>query len=278
MPFSVIEGTFHVSGYSPDGDSVRFQARDRADWSKLSGPPVALNARGHAQLRFEAIDTLETHYLRFHQPLGLATEALEFLLADLGITEVEWNDARTEVTSAADGTNGYILSRATEQNRRPVAFVFAGEPPEEDSEEVFLDADTLRGSLNYRSLERGFAYPTYYKGLFPDLREAMTGAVARAREEGLGVWAEDRTTAGFDVEGLESLTEEHVILPKLFRRLAEYLQAGGSVSGFDEFLEARAEGVIVIPDVHATHFDTVVEVEGETVRMTERPEDLIFEG
>ena len=77
---------------------------------------------------------------------------------------------------------------------------------------------------------------------------------------------------------MKSLTEEHVILPKLFRRLAEYLQAGGSVAGFDEFLEGRAEEIIVIPSVHATHFDTVVEVEGETVRMTERPEDLIFEG
>ena len=96
----------------------------------------------------------------------------------------------------------------------------------QDSAEVFLDVDTLRKSANYRSLERGFAYPTYYKGLFPNLREAMTEAVVRARDEGLGVWAEDRTNAGFRVEGLGSLAEEHVILPKLFRRLVEYLQAG----------------------------------------------------
>ena len=181
------------------------------------------------------------------------------------------------MTSATDGTRG-ILSRAAEQNRRPVAFVYAAEPPEEDGAEIFLDGDLLRESLNYRSLERGFAYPTYYKGLFPNLRETMTGAVARTREEGLGVWAEDRTNSGFRVEGLKSLSEDHVILPKLFHRLAEYLQAGGSVAGFDEFLEGRAEEIVVIPSVHATHFDTVVEVEGETVRMTERPEDLIFEG
>ena len=278
MPFSVIEGTFHVVGYSPDGDSVRFQARDDADWRKLNGPPVALNARKHAQLRFEAVDTLETHYLNSHQPLGPATGPLEFLLADLGIADVGWNAERTEVTSATDGTRGYVLSRATEQNRRPVAFVYAGDPPAQDGAEVFLDADTLRESVNYRSLERGLAYPTYYKGLFPELREAMTGAVVRARDGGLGVWAEDVTSAGFRVEGLESLVEEHVILPKLFRRLAEYLQAGGAVAGFDVFLQRRAEGVIVIPDVHATHFDTVVEVEGEVVKMTVRPEDLIFEG
>jgi hypothetical protein len=90
------------------------------------------------------------------------------------------------------------------------------------------------------------------------------------------VWAQDRTNAGFEVEGLGSITEEHVVMPKLFRRLAEYLEAGGSVAGFKEFLKSREE-VIVISTVHPTHFDTVVEVKGDTVRMTESPENLIFE-
>ena len=92
------------------------------------------------------------------------------------------------------------------------------------------------------------------------------------------MWAEDRTNAGFEVEGLNSITDEHVILPKLFRRLAEYLQAGGSVAGFKEFLEAREEEIIVISTVHPTHLDTIVEVEGNRVRLSEPPENLIFEG
>ena len=92
------------------------------------------------------------------------------------------------------------------------------------------------------------------------------------------MWAEDRTTEEFEVEGLTSITDEHVVLPKLFRRLAEYLEGGGSVAGFREFLEAKDEEVIVISTVHPTHFDTVVKVEGDTVRMTEPPENLIFEG
>jgi len=277
MPFVVIKGTFHVEGYSPDGDSIRFRADDKEHWSKLSGRPAELNAKEHAQLRFEAIDTLETHYLNLHQPLKFATHALERMLEGLGITDVEWNDTRTAVTSANDGTAGYILSRAVEQNGRPVSFVYAGEPPEEDGSEVFLDADRMGQSLNQRTLEEGLAYPTYYEGLFPDLREALTETVGRARKAELGVWAEDRTNAGFEVDGLKSITEEHVVMPKLFRRLAEYLEAGGSVAGFDEFLEARQEGVIVISTVHPTHFDNVVEVEGETVKMTEPPENLIFE-
>lgn len=106
----------------------------------------------------------------------------------------------------------------------------------------------------------------------------MTEAVGRAREAKRGVWAEDRTNAGFEAEGLGSITNEHVVMPKLFRRLAEYLHAGGSVAGFKEFLEAKDEELIVISTVHPTHFDTVVEVEGNMVRMIEPPENLIFEG
>jgi len=29
MPFVVIQGTFHVKDYAPDGDSVRFKADDQ---------------------------------------------------------------------------------------------------------------------------------------------------------------------------------------------------------------------------------------------------------
>ena len=75
MPFHLIKGTFHVVGYSPDGDSIRFKADDRTNWNMLSGPPVELNARDHAQLRIEAIDTLETHYQGHRQPLKLAKKA-----------------------------------------------------------------------------------------------------------------------------------------------------------------------------------------------------------
>jgi hypothetical protein len=278
MPFLVIKGTFHVAGYSPDGDSIRFQADNEANWAKLEGPPVTLNARRHAQLRLEAIDTMETHYRNIHQPLTLATKALDFLLRELGITDVQWDELRTRITEANDGTEGYIVSRTVEPNRRPVAFVFAGAPPAADGSSIFLDVDLLQQSLNYQSLTAGLAYPTYYKGLFSDLRTALTEASNRARQAHLEIWSEDRTNTGFAVEGLESISAEHVILPKLFRRLAEYLEVGGSVVGFKEFLELKAEGITIISTAHFTHFDTVVKVDGNVVRMTEPPENLVFEG
>lgn len=275
--FYVIKGTFHVLGYSPDGDSIRFRANDESNWSKLAGPAVNLNARRHAQLRLEGIDTLETHFRNnLHQPLGLALKAMDFLLRGLNITEVEWDVLRTRVVSANDGTEGFILSRQVEPNRRPVAFIFEGNADVEDGREIFLDRDLLRRSLNYQQLEAGLAYATFYQGLFPDLRETMSAAVNSARQAGNEVWAEDKTNAGFDVTNLTSITDEHVILPKLFRRLAEYLEAGGDVGGFKNFLANKQERITIVPTAHFTHFDTVVEVEGNTVKMTELPENLIF--
>ena len=278
MSFKLIKGAFHVVGYSPDGDSVRFQADHPENWDGLAGPPVELNARGHAQLRIEAIDTLETHYQGHHQPLKLANAALKFLLVELGIKRVKFNESRTRVVSAQDGTRGYILSRKTEQNRRPVAFVFAGEAAEEDGAPVFLDPERLEDSLNYKSARAGLAYPTYYTGLFSDLRQKMTAAIAHARQTngGLGVWKKDKTTTGFTVSRIESVTTRNVILPKLFRRIIAFMGDGGSIVGFQDYLAAHPDPVLELSNCHSTHLDTFVEVTGNKVKLTVKPENLVF--
>ncbi len=72
-------------------------------------------------------------------------------------------------------------------------------------------------------LTTGLAYPTYYEKLFPDLRQTMTVAVLVAREAGKGIWAKDATTKGFTVKNLKTLSDQAVILPKLYRRLIDYL-------------------------------------------------------
>src|SRR5262245_20625488 len=226
MPFRVIRGTFHILGYSPDGDSIRFAADNNDNWNLLDGPAVRVNGRGHAQLRLDGIDTLETHYLGFHQPPDLATKALDFLLRELGITGVVWDVLMTRVTEALDGTAGYIIAREAEKNGRPVSFVFAGDPPEDDGAKIFLTPVRLEQSVNYKSVLEGLAYQTFYKGLFPDLRAKLVEASSSARAENVNIWAEDRTNTGFDVPDLSAITERHVILPKLFRRLADFLVAG----------------------------------------------------
>lgn len=278
MPFHVIRGTFHVVGYSPDGDSIRFEADNQDNWSLLAGPSAKINARGHAQLRLEAIDTLETHFQNVHQPLAFARQAMDHLMAQLGITGVQWNDQGTTVTQANDATVGYIISREVEEKRRPVAFAFAGAPAEADGSQIFLDTTRVEQSANAEMLRSGLAYPTYYKGLFPDLRNALSAITVSARQGNIGLWPQDKTNVGFAVTGMQSITENHVILPKLFRRLAAYLEGGGAVQGFKQHLASLAEEMLIISTAHSTHFDTVVEVNGNSVRLTEPPENLMFGG
>ena len=151
MPFHAIKGTFHVVGYSPDGDSIRFKADDPDNWDKLRGR-VNRNGRDHAQLRIEAIDTLETHYKSEHQPRRFADLATNKLFSLLGIENVVWNSTGSRVRSADDGVEGFVLSRAAERNGRPVAFVFNQAAGFTDGQEVFLDAQVAKQSVNYKML------------------------------------------------------------------------------------------------------------------------------
>ena len=144
-----------------------------------------INARGHAQLRLEAIDTLETHYAGQHQPLPLGLKALNHLLQGLGITAVQTDAALASVVSAQGEAEGYILARATDKYQRPIAFVFAGASAEADGASVYLTPQRLTESINCKALQAGLAYPTYYQGLFPDLRTACTAATRHARNQQL---------------------------------------------------------------------------------------------
>ena len=76
-----------------------------------------------------------------------------------------------------------------------------------------------------------------------------------------------------------TITTQHVIMPKLFRRLAEYFEAGGSIGGFLDFLDAKNDAFTIISKGHFTSgLDSIVDVQGTRVRLTEPPENLMFEG
>lgn len=288
MPFVLIEGTYHVQGFQPDGDSVRFRPLDpEADWARIPGRRPRLNSRGMAQLRLEGIDALETHFAAggalgtVHQPTALADAARDRLLELLGVTGVVLAPNGRTIVAAADGTPGYILTREVEMNGRPVSFAYAGAPPAvPDPSDVFLDAAMLAGSANRALLAEGLAYPIYYTTLFDDLREDLTAAVAAARAAGLGVWPDDRT-GGLAITDLADMTDRHPILPKLFRRLTSYFAANGGlpdVTGFVQSLAAENERVIVIGSGRTTGFDNVVTVDdgSNTVALTVDPTSLVF--
>jgi endonuclease YncB( thermonuclease family) len=285
MPFVLIEGTFHVVGQSPDGDSVKFRPRDPDRWRRVPGRPVRANGAGQAQLRLEGIDALETHYQAgvlgtVRQPKALGDAARDELLRLVGVTDVELSADGRVITGAADGTPGFVVTRGTDPYGRPVSFAFAGTPPGGDHDDLFVDRAMVAGSVNRALLAAGLAYPTYYRTLFSDLREELSDAVAAARGAGLGLWPGDRTTLGCTVDRLEAITEEQPLLPKLFRRLVAFAAANGGdpdLSGFLAWLEAAGERVTVLGQGHETGFDDLVEVEGQTVRLREDPLRVIFD-
>ena len=287
MPFVLVQGTFRILNKSPDGDSLKFKAKKKSNWNKLGGRKVRLTkTKNEAQLRFEAIDALETHYrvgsagnsLNLHQPSTLADAATDEMLKLAGFKSVQWGPTRGRVVGVAkDGLEGYILAREAERFGRPVAFVYGGKASEADGSQVFLDAARLRQSINFKLLKAGLAYPTYYEGLFADLRAAMTAAAQDARNAKRGIWDKDKTTAGFKVTGLESITKDNVILPKLFRRLAAYIhEVGKPLSQFTDHLADNPENVLVLPQGHFNHLHNLIEVMAGTVKMTVAPENLVF--
>jgi endonuclease YncB( thermonuclease family) len=287
MPLTLIQGEFRIVGASPDGDSVRFYPTDPTVWDR-AGIRVRPNARGGVQLRLDAIDALETHYTPrssphpWRQNPELGDGAADALLDQLGFTGVVRDTGGIVTAASPDARPGAILTRFADQYGRAVAFVFPDgrQPDGQDGGQVFLDPAGLTESVNHRLLQDGWVYPTFYSQLFPDLRDELTAATLIARTAGSGVWAADSTTSGFTLQSRDQLTEQLVILPKLFRRLAEYLTlddtGGVDLSGFLAFLDAKADKLFTIPTGHATHLDTLIEVTGQHLRMTLPPEQIVF--
>lgn len=229
---------------------------------------------------------METHFTppsggtsALHQPLELARLATEGLLDYLNIVNVVWDAAHRNVISADDGTSGYILARSVERNGRPVVFVFTGEAAEADGADVFLGPERISGSYNGSALASGLAYPTFYKGLFSDLRDILSAQAAAARAASLGVYATDGTQAGFSATTLGVITDDVPILPKLFRRLSDYIVSTGSSIGFKEKLSEAQEPVLDLRTSNFTHFGHLIVQDAGSPRISLAclPEELVFD-
>ena len=284
---TLVPGSYKIVGASPDGDSVRFYPDDPKVWTR-TGIVAKANASGGVQLRLDAIDALETHYTPpgattpWHQPAELGQGAAKALLDLLGFENVV-RDERGNVTSATpDQIPGYILTRFADKYGRPVATAYPGTPPgsSSDDEKVYLDVVGLRGSVNYQLLDAGWVYPTFYSKLYVDLRAELAASALAARVAARGVWAKDVTLPGFTLTSRDELSEQLVILPKLFRRLAEYLtldETGGiSLAGFSTFLAAQDDKLFTVPAGQSTSLDTLITVRGQGLQLTLPPEQIVF--
>ncbi len=281
MPLILIKGYYRILNAAPDGDSIKFYPDDPDLWRTLG---VRTNSSGGGQLRLEGIDTLETHYQSMpatlgtlHQPPQFAQSAAEELLKFFGFKNVVRGNREIVVSAQPQQTTGFILTRFADVYGRCVAFAFKGNIAQADGSEIYLDKNLLRNSANHHMLSQGLAYPTYYSKMYLDLRQEMTRAVASARRKGL--WPQDKTTAGFLVKDLAALTERNVILPKLFRRVVDYLALNDgdlSLAGLKDYIESRKDRVIILPQGQVTGFDYVIKVTGQRIKMTVPPEQLVF--
>jgi len=279
-----IAGTFQITGTEPDGDSVRFVADDPADWQQVpGGHRVRVNAHGGAQLRLDGIDALETHYTprgghTLHQPLEYAHAAGAELLKWLGFRQVV-RDGETVRSVREDALKGYLFTRTADTYGRCVALIGRGEAPGMGL--VNVTVPMLRKTANHRLITAGLAYPTFYSLLYVELRnELVKQATAARKGKGSGLFSLDRTQKGANVKSLASLTDDIVLLPKLFRRLADYLHLNGddpSLAAFSAFLAQRNDRLYVIPEARKTGLDNVVSVKGQTVKLAYLPEQLVFE-
>ena len=259
MPFTLIKGHFIPKAGTPDGDSVRFRARDAVFWLKLKGRPVDINLENRTvQTRFEGIDAIEK---RATQPLS--TEAKNNMLSLINFDE----DTNRE-------PEGYILSRITDTHRRPISFIFSGVTDRDDGSDVFLDQSMLRNSVNYKQMEAGFAYPLYYNTLFKQLRDGFNEALQSAKSPPKGYWPTDATMTGVTANDCASLSTIKPIWPKLWRRLEEYLRTHGNLDDFIVWLEEKGERVDILPILEERGLEDVVKVQGNHVSLTEKPENL----
>lgn len=291
MSMLLIRGTFKVSEKAmPDGDTVPFIPDNVADWKLVPGRKRILPAAdGHANIRLEGIDALETHYggdygPDQHQPIDLAHQAADELLKFLGFTDIVRKPDET-VTLTPSSVPGFILTRGTDIYGRCVALVGKGVPPAYTGYEIEVDDHLLKRTANYHLLKLGLAYPTFYTGFPISLRNVLAAAAKQARQATppLGVWAKDVTQSGAKITGMASLTAKDgaVILPKLFRRLKEYLDlhpTDPSLTCFPSYLGGGADKFHMPPtSKEITGLQHAVEItNGNTVKMTHQPEEIIF--
>jgi hypothetical protein len=280
----LIEGHFTILGSAPDGDSIRFIPNNPELWKKLD-QPVHANQVGGIQLRLDAIDSLETHFQAphsrksYHQPSRYADQAAARLLEILGFGTLQ-RDASGRVTAAEPAiAPGYILTSFADKYGRALALAFPGKSGKSDGHKTVATMAWLQQSVNYQLLKEGLVYPIFYNNQSVRVRRILAEAAVAARVMEVGLWAEDRTLSGFEIAGIETLTQEVVIFPKLFRRLMGYFAHQGEVDlvGLGQYLETNSDRLYLASDgEQMMTLHQLLKIDGQTVQLLHPLEDLLF--
>ena len=298
--YTLIKGTFHVVGHSPDADSLKFKAADKKAWHKLKNHQrLRFEAGDLVQLRLKGIDGPETHYSKrgfrrgYSQPGG--KKATNEFLTILGVKDCSWKDRkagdghfiasvrqgrRTVTRKNEDAIPGYIIAREVDwRTRRPYAWVFPSRNPArlKDEQPITLGqlARRFKACANYKLLAKGFAYPLFYADLPENIRAKLAGAAQKAHRERVGLWRDDRTMRGLTIKKPEAITRDHLIYPDLFRRLVEHWEVKKKCT-LSGFFANNNPILYVISAGENKKLKEIVEIKKGRLKMKVPPYDIVF--
>ena len=274
--YKVIAGTFHVKGFQPDGDSIRFQATNQTNWDFFTWETGADKKIKKKQLRVEAIDALETHYEGYHQPRAFALAALESMLEMLQITSVTYSLSLTQVVEANDGKPGFIASATTDPFGRAVSYVFPKNTKLTDGAVVDSESLPVEDSVNFQLAREGLVYPTFYTTTDRVFAEKIRAVVARARTTKRGIWSIDRTP-DFTLLDIRTLQEDNLIMPKLFRRLVAFYENYSDFDKLADYMKKQRDNLVLWDGTKKKSLADLMTFEGRRLRMKTPVEDILFQ-
>jgi len=274
--YKVIAGTFHIKGFQPDGDSIRFQANNQTNWDFFTWETTADKATKKKQLRVEAIDALETHYNGYHQPRAFALAALESMLDLLQITTVTYSLSMTQVVDANDGKAGFIASATTDPFGRAVSYVFPKDTKLTDGAVVESETLPVEDSINFQLAREGLVYPTFYTTTDRVIAEKIRSVVARARQTKRGIWSIDRTP-DFTLLDIRTLQEDNLIMPKLFRRLVAFYDNYSEFNQLPDYMKKQKDNLVLWDGTKKKSLADLMTFTGRRLQMKTPVEDILFQ-
>lgn len=291
--YTLIKGRYWIhypdkpnQGPEPDGDTIRFEPDDvaiLAGLPRFSGRPPNINGRGNIAVRYEGIDTLETHYKESHQDLDHANAARDENLRRLGFTDIVFSDRDPNKIASAVGNpaEGFVLANGVEAHGRLLGLVYPGAADAPDGCRIFVDGELLGRSVNAGLVAVGLAYVEPYDTMPMALVRHLRGVIAPARAEGLGVFGAEDVGLGREAEIPDLATLETLVLwPKLYRRLVSYFAEGHlGLGGFDAWIRqdpVHRDDTLRLPDGEKGNMHDVYAVEGDRLSLRLHPEEVLI--
>ena len=273
--YKIVAGTFHVKGFQPDGDSIRFQANKPENWDFFKWGTDAVKASKKKQLRVESIDALETHYEGYHQPRPFALAALESLLELLNIKSVTYSLSVTQIVDADDGKAGFIASATTDNFGRPVSYLFPKNAKLTDGDVMESAVLPVEDSINFQLAREGLVYPTFYTTTDRIFAEKIRAVVARARKTKRGIWSIDKTS-DFTLLDIRALQEDILLMPKLFRRLVSFFDNYSDFGKLEEYMKKQRDNLVMWDGTKKKSMADLMKITGRRIQMKTPVEDILF--